>query len=772
MPRRRKLARLETGVKEVSHLQSRLREALAHGAVALLFALGMVLMLLGVTGLLRYGWMAAALLTAMTAIMTAASMNRRAAWVLTGAALVGGVGWLTLGGMGTVVEVMQATVLHMSGLKTALPLVAGEAAAMICVLCAAASFFVTYRSAGAYPALILLLLAVVLLWLGDQTHVLWALLPSVVACVTLLLQSGDDDIRTFRVLPLAVVTTVISFTGVAVGGATIPPLKDAADALRQKIYDIFFFTDPRDVFSLATEGYYPQGQNQLGGPAEPHENPVMVVITPRKTYLRGVVKNVYTGRSWVDETGGRRYLWESSRWQNAKAAAFDMERPEVADLGATGILQPYTITVRMLADSASSMFVPQRVRSLEAEGDLTPYFNMGSEIFATRNLTLGDVWTVEAPLYRAGDTGVEALVSACENATDDNWEYVNRTYRALPGHLEQAVYDIAYEAVAGADTPYEMAWALQQYLAGNYTYKLDVAEQPPELDFVSTFLLLEKEGYCTYFASAMTVLCRMVGLPARYVEGYLASPDAEGKAIVTGREGHAWTEVYFKGFGWLTFDATPWSAETTYISPDQLPDAPNPPEQSPEPTATPTQSPEPVQTPSPTPNTEQSVPTETPDIQQAPDDEQGHVQRNEKAASALWWLLLVLMLMAAAAIRVLFTRPDIRAGRQKKPFARWLVWAQAVHDGLRMLDLVRLESETPIAFFRRVDASGKLPLSLQALGETESLMFYGHAIPEPGEIDAFRRAYEVICRRLNIGQRILLALQRAFMPRRSHDITA
>ena len=55
----------------------------------------------------------------------------------------------------------------------------------------------------------------------------------------------------------------------------------------------------------------------------------------------------------------------------------------------------------------------------------------------------------------------------------------------------------------------------------------------------------------------MTVLARAIGLPARYVEGYAADPDADGVARVTQQDAHAWTEVYFPGFGWLPFDPTP-----------------------------------------------------------------------------------------------------------------------------------------------------------------------------------------------------------------------
>ena len=108
--------------------------------------------------------------------------------------------------------------------------------------------------------------------------VLLCLLPAALACVTLLLRAGDEQTSTLRVLPLAAVVTALSFA-CAAGGAVAQPLKRVADDIRQRIYDTFFYTQPRDVFTLASEGWYPQGQGQLGGPADPDTDPVMVVIT-------------------------------------------------------------------------------------------------------------------------------------------------------------------------------------------------------------------------------------------------------------------------------------------------------------------------------------------------------------------------------------------------------------------------------------------------------------------------------------------------------------
>ncbi len=100
----------------------------------------------------------------------------------------------------------------------------------------------------------------------------------------------------------------------------------------------------------------------------------------------------------------------------------------------------------------------------------------------------------------------------------------------------------------------------RQYLSTNFPYNLDVRSTPRNRDFVDYFLFEQKEGYCTYFASALTIMARCVGIPARYVEGYILPPKPSEKQSnlynVTNNQAHAWTEVYFEGYGWLPFEAT------------------------------------------------------------------------------------------------------------------------------------------------------------------------------------------------------------------------
>ncbi|MBR6668634.1 MAG: hypothetical protein IKL25_09780 [Clostridia bacterium] len=741
-------------------MHAKFRAAVSHGLLAYLMSLGLVLTLLGATGLLRHGWLAAGTLLVLTSGITVVTLNRKVLLGAGCAVLFVALVWLMIGGAGVMGEVFQALILHMSGLTTALPMVGAPFAVLACVVCAAVSWFITHRSAGAYPALILLMLIAVLLWLGNMADSLICLAPAAFACVTLLLRAGDERTSTLHVLPLAAAVTAIAFAGVLAGGAVFQPLKQAADDLRQRIYDTFFYTQPRDVFTLASEGYYPQGISQLGGPAKPHETPVMRVVTPRRTYLRGVIKNVYTGRVWLDDIGGRRYLMSAPRFEKLRTAAFDQDLPLLDGAQDAALLAPQQVRVQMLQDSASTIFVPQRLRQLTPEGELVPYFNGSSEVFATSNLVSGNAWTAEAPLFTAHDPGLAALVTRAGAAPDPRWQQMCDTYLQLPEHLQPEIFEMAQEAIQGADSPYEQAVALQRFLASGYTYNLDVPEQNPEQDFVSTFLLINREGYCTHFASAMTVLCRMVGLPARYVEGYVAYPDSTGVAVVTGKEGHAWTEVYFRGFGWVTFDATP--INVTYAPPPPdggSADDSSEPEQTPEPEAAPTATPEPSEEP-------EASPEQTPQPSEEPREQPGKSEQETPTSTAgtPWLWLLALLAALLLVLRVVLVQPDVQARISQTAFGRWMAYTQAAHDALHQMGFSREKSETPATLFVRADASGRLPLSLQKMAEAQSLMFYGHAEPYAEEIaqarDVFRGLYSAMIPR----QKMLFQLRRIILP--------
>jgi len=89
-----------------------------------------------------------------------------------------------------------------------------------------------------------------------------------------------------------------------------------------------------------------------------------------------------------------------------------------------------------------------------------------------------------------------------------------------------------------------------------FKYTLDVKAPPPDRDAVDFFLFDLKEGYSDYFASAMVVMLRLQGIPARLAMGYVSGKfdNTTRKFVVTEEEAHSWPEVYFPNFGWVPFE--------------------------------------------------------------------------------------------------------------------------------------------------------------------------------------------------------------------------
>ncbi|MBX3166107.1 MAG: DUF3488 domain-containing protein [Candidatus Eremiobacteraeota bacterium] len=132
-------------------------------------------------------------------------------------------------------------------------------------------------------------------------------------------------------------------------------------------------------------------------------------------------------------------------------------------------------------------------------------------------------------------------------------------YLQLPDELPVRVRDLSRQVVAGRNGYYDRASALALYLSTNYVYDLDIGRFPEDHDAVDTFLFESKRGYCEHFASAMTVMCRSLKIPARYCTGFLPGTynPFSGFREVYGDQAHAWVEVYIPGYGWMTFDPTP-----------------------------------------------------------------------------------------------------------------------------------------------------------------------------------------------------------------------
>jgi protein-glutamine gamma-glutamyltransferase len=147
---------------------------------------------------------------------------------------------------------------------------------------------------------------------------------------------------------------------------------------------------------------------------------------------------------------------------------------------------------------------------------------------------------------------------------------VRDTYLQLP-RLDPRIRALAEKVTAGSNSEYDKAASLERYLISHYAYTLDLTG-PPTDDPLAQFLFVRRAGNCEYFASAMAVMLRAIGIPARYVTGFLAGEynDVGGDYMVRESDAHAWVEVFFPDFGWILLDPTPAGNESRHGLLDQL----------------------------------------------------------------------------------------------------------------------------------------------------------------------------------------------------------
>ncbi|MGH9212684.1 MAG: transglutaminase TgpA family protein [Acidimicrobiales bacterium] len=137
-------------------------------------------------------------------------------------------------------------------------------------------------------------------------------------------------------------------------------------------------------------------------------------------------------------------------------------------------------------------------------------------------------------------------------------EEVSNRYLQLPDDFSERIRARAQEWAGGAETRYDQALALMNELR---RFPYDQSVQPGHSeDALEDFLFVNQRGYCEQFAGAFAAMARSLGIPARVAVGFTeGSQDAFEPTLwrVTGRQAHAWVEVYFEGFGWVTFEPTP-----------------------------------------------------------------------------------------------------------------------------------------------------------------------------------------------------------------------
>jgi len=163
--------------------------------------------------------------------------------------------------------------------------------------------------------------------------------------------------------------------------------------------------------------------------------------------------------------------------------------------------------------------------------------------------------------YEANSLVPSPPPAAVRQSSSDYPGSIRETYLQLPS-IDPRIPDLARQITARDTDSYDKARSMEGYLKSHYGYTLDLSGTP-QADPLAYFLFQRRAGHCEYFAAAMTVMLRSLGIPARYINGFQTGEynDIAGDLVVRASDAHSWVEAYFPGFGWLTFDPTPPSNE-------------------------------------------------------------------------------------------------------------------------------------------------------------------------------------------------------------------
>lgn len=243
---------------------------------------------------------------------------------------------------------------------------------------------------------------------------------------------------------------------------------------------------------------------------------VMRIEGPRPDYLRGAVYDHY----------------ELGHWSSATRDGNEDFAP-----GAATPSGPAAVAITLADGARDRYFLPLGARAITFDDEAVV-----AERFGILRLAKG---TAAGVRFELGDA--PEIPIAAPSAED----------LRIPDNLRPVMTRLAAEWTRGITDPAEKIAALARHFEDDFSYSLEFHQRRREA--LLDFLLDQRRGHCEYFAAAMTLLARAVGVPARVVAGYRVAEQSPfgGYWIVREKNAHAWTEVYLPGRGFVTVDATP-----------------------------------------------------------------------------------------------------------------------------------------------------------------------------------------------------------------------
>lgn len=286
----------------------------------------------------------------------------------------------------------------------------------------------------------------------------------------------------------------------------------------------------------AVDSFWGKLQNfELKGGVPIDDKPVMYVKSPQPGYWRGESCDYYTGTGWQTTA--------SPRDTNVK----EFSNPYSRNVAVNEVEQAFLLAPAM---SSQVIFYAGFPASVEMQkGKLT--IDDGDNLY-TDNVNLGITYKVVSFIPEINQGKLKR--------TSQEYPFeIRQKYLQLPGSMPARVGILAQKLTRNATNPYDRVKAVEEYLSSGYPYDLTISSGPKNRDVVDYFLFDLKRGYCTYHSTAMVVMLRSIGIPARWVKGFTSgtfNPEKEVYEVLMSNS-HAWVEVYFSDYGWLPFEPTP-----------------------------------------------------------------------------------------------------------------------------------------------------------------------------------------------------------------------
>lgn len=287
----------------------------------------------------------------------------------------------------------------------------------------------------------------------------------------------------------------------------------------------------------------------MGGPVRLGQRPVMDIRAITGRYWRAAVYDKYIGIGWINTHLDALNLGANDPRPDTTREFLRAEITQTVKIFLPDQDILYAAAQPLRFDLPTEIRYAQPPSTDLGRGGGTPPLLDIALVRARRPLREGDTYTVVSSIS-------VAYAESLQDAPSQYSPWFAATYLQLPDSLPSRVRNLAKEITAKYSNAYDKAAAIEKYLRAKIKYNELVSAPPAGRDGVDYTLFERPEGYCNYYASAMVVLARAVGIPARVASGYSLGKYQDGVFHIVEADAHSWVEVYFPTYGWVEFEPT------------------------------------------------------------------------------------------------------------------------------------------------------------------------------------------------------------------------